>query len=278
MRTGWRLRHALRASSRHPWFMAATLKAWRRFSGAFRVRFVKFSSRKRLVYGGVLVAIVGGDGAGKSTAVQAVSRWLAKSFDTMPVHMGKPPRSWFTFIVDQLIRFSRLISMLFGGKRNSQRSTDSGLHSQIGPLQSLRCVCTARDRYRTYLKIRRFTSNGGIAICDRYPLPRVKRMDGPRLAHLEVKAQSLSRFSRFLVQMEKKYYRQIVAPDLLIVLRVPPDIAVQRKVEEDAESVRTRSQEIWELDWPQAYAHIVNASRSQAEVLSELKSLSWSNL
>jgi thymidylate kinase len=78
--------------------------------------------------------------------------------------------------------------------------------------------------------------------------------------------------------MEKRYYRQISAPDFLIVLRLPPDIAVQRKVEEDAESVRKRSQEIWELDWQQTNAHVVDASRSQAKVLSELKSLIWSKL
>ena len=94
MKTGWQLCHTLRASRRHSWFMAAALKAWHRFAGAFRIRFIKLSTRKRLVHGGALVVIAGGDGAGKSTAVQGLSRWLAKDFDTMPVHMGKPPRSW----------------------------------------------------------------------------------------------------------------------------------------------------------------------------------------
>ena len=278
MKTNRRLRHALRACRRYSWVMSATLKAWHRFAGAFRVRFLKLSTRKRLVHGGVLIAIVGGDGAGKSTAVHAVSRWLAKSFDTMPVHMGKPPRSWLTFVIDGIIRFSRLRDKLFGGKRNSHGFVGSGPRRRIGPFQSLRCICTARDRYRASVKMRRFTSNGGIAICDRYPLPQVKRMDGPRLGHLEEKAQSPSRFIQFLARMEKRYYRQISAPDFLIVLRVPPDIAVGRKVEEDAESVRKRSQEIWELDWQQTNAHVVDASRSQAKVLSELKSLIWSKL
>ena len=195
----------------------------------------------------------------------------------MPIHMGKPPRSWLTLVVDGVIKFSRLMNILSGGKRRSQRSAGSGSRTRIGPLQSLRCVCTARDRYRAYVKMRRFSSNGGIAICDRYPLPQVKRMDGPRLTHLK-EAQTISRFARFLAQMEKSYYHQVLAPDLLIVLRVHPNIAVQRKVEEDAESVRTRSQEIWELDWKQVNAHVVDASHPQAEVLSELKSFIWLKL
>jgi hypothetical protein len=278
MKACWRLRHALRASTCHPWLVATVLKAWHRLSGAFRVRFAKFSSRKRLVHGGLLVAIVGGDGAGKSTAVQEVSGWLAKDFDTMPVHMGKPPRSWLTFIVDGVIRFSRLMSLPFRGRMSSQSFTGGGHSSHLGPLLSLRCVCTARDRYRAYLKIRRFTSNGGVAISDRYPLPQVKRMDGPRLGHLEAKGQSLSRFIRFLTQVEKRYYCRISAPDLLVVLRVHPDIAVRRKTEEGADSVRARSQEIWELEWQQTDTHIVDASCSPAKVLSELKSLIWSKL
>jgi len=278
IRTGWRLRRALRTCCRYSWLVAVTLKTWRRFTGALRIRLAKLSSRKRLVYGGMLIAIVGGDGAGKSTAVQQVFHWLAKDFDVMPVHMGKPPRSWLTFIVDGVIRFCRLLDILFEGKRSPQHSASSGLRPGFDFLHALRCVCTARDRYKAYRKIRRFTSNGGIAICDRYPLPQVKRMDGPRLGHLEEKAKFSPRLTRFLAQMEEGYYRRILPPDLLIVLRVPPNMAVQRKVEENAESVRTRSQEIWELDWPQTYAYVVDASHPQAKVLSELKSLIWSKL
>ena len=196
----------------------------------------------------------------------------------MPVHLGKPARSCLTFVVDGVLGFGRLISKLSGKEREPHWSIDSDSRTGVGFFQALRYVCTARDRYRTYVKMRRFTSNGGIVICDRYPLPQVKRMDSPRLAHLGEKVRSFSRLVRFLAQMEEGYYRQILTPDLLIVLRVHPDIAVQRKVEEDAESVRTRSQEIWELDWLQTSAYVVDASHSQAKVLSELKSLIWSKL
>ena len=281
MKTGWRLRHALRASSRYSWFVAAMLRMWHRFAGKFRVRFIRFWSRKRLAHGGLLIAIVGGDGAGKSTAVQALSRWLAKDLDTMPVHLGKPPKSWLTHAVIQVLRVSYHTNRLLGGKRRLQRPSGSGLPTQVGPLRALRYVCVARDRYKTYLKARRCASNGVIAVCDRYPLPQVKPMDGPHLDHLEEVKETkklLLRVTRFLAQMEGRYYRQIQLPDLLIVLRVPPEIAAQRKMEEDAEFVRTRAQKIWELDWEQTQAHVIDASRPQAEVLSELKALIWSEL
>jgi thymidylate kinase len=81
-----------------------------------------------------------------------------------------------------------------------------------------------------------------------------------------------------LVKREKSYYDQIVAPELLIVLRVDPEIAVQRKTDEDANFVRERSTEIWELEWAHSGAHIIDASRPITDVLAELKALAWSEL
>jgi thymidylate kinase len=96
------------------------------------------------------------------------------------------------------------------------------------------------------------------------------------LEETERTGHSLSRTIRILVQRERDYYRRILAPDVLIVLRVAPDLAVRRKLEEIPASVRARSQEVWELDWRQTHAHVVDASRPQSEVLSEIKSIVWS--
>lgn len=65
---------------------------------------------------------------------------------------------------------------------------------------------------------------------------------------------------------------------MLIVLRVNPQIAVQRKTDEDATSVEKRSTEIWQLNWETTDAHIIDASKSKTEVASELKTLIWSRL
>ena len=83
---------------------------------------------------------------------------------------------------------------------------------------------------------------------------------------------------RRLIALEKGYYQQIMSPELLIVLKLNPEIAVRRKTDEDATTVRIRSTEIWELDWQQTPVHVIDASRSKAEVLSELKHLIWSTL
>jgi hypothetical protein len=62
------------------------------------------------------------------------------------------------------------------------------------------------------------------------------------------------------------------------VLLVDPSLAVQRKTDEDAISVRERSTEIWNLSWEDGGAYVVDGSQSKADVLAELKALLWSQL
>jgi thymidylate kinase len=80
------------------------------------------------------------------------------------------------------------------------------------------------------------------------------------------------------VRREKSYYDQIVTPELLIVLRVDPEVAVQRKTDEDATFVRERNTEIWELEWAHTEANTIDASKSLPDVLAELKALTWLEL
>jgi thymidylate kinase len=138
-------------------------------------------------------------------------------------------------------------------------------------------VCLAHDRYRAYAKARRFATNGGLVFCDRYPVPQISLMDGPQASRATHKGKT-NRLVVFLVRLEQRYYQQIMPPDVLIVLRVDPETAVQRRADQDAAVVRARSQEICAIDWRQTRAHIVDACRSKADVLAEIKQLIWSEL
>jgi thymidylate kinase len=114
-------------------------------------------------------------------------------------------------------------------------------------------------------------------ICDRFPLEQIKIMDGPQVERVtrEMKPNS---FIRMLAAVEDHYYRQIMLPDLLIVLRVDPEICVQRKTDETPDSVRSRSREIWNIDWCGTPAYIIDGSQSKSKVLSDVMNVVWSNL
>lgn len=274
---GRRLQNQLQAHARRARTPELCLRAWRRGVRAIRRRVLGTLPKPRLAHGGAMIAIVGGDGAGKSTAVQELYNWLARDFDTKKFHLGKPPWSWTTFAVRGTLKLARLFTA--SSHADSTLRNKANTISSVVPSRSqwLRQVCVARDRYRAYLKARRFATNGGIVICDRFPLSEVRLMDGPQLEQ-RVDASQRNRFTQFLTHRERHCYASILPPDLLIVLKVNPEIAVQRRTEENAARVRARSQEIWNLDWRQSRAHVVDASQSPADVLSELKYLIWSSL
>ena len=101
-------------------------------------------------------------------------------------------------------------------------------------------------------------------------------MDGPNIGRTLLRTSS--RFTRLLQQVEAWFYRHILPPDLLIVLRVDPEIAVRRKADEDGFYVRARSREIWETNWQDTRACVVDAGLPLEAVRAELRSLIWSEL
>ena len=85
--------------------------------------------------------------------------------------------------------------------------------------------------------------------------------------------------ARRLVGLEMSYYARIQPPDVLIVLRIDPAIAIQRRVEEDDPgSVRERAGEIFDIDWAGTPAVVIDASRPREEVASAIRRIVWSRL
>jgi ribose 1,5-bisphosphokinase PhnN len=85
--------------------------------------------------------------------------------------------------------------------------------------------------------------------------------------------------ARRLVRAERARYAAIGRPDVLLVLRVDPDTAVERKQGVDpAEFVRPRSAEVFAIDWQGTGALLLDASRPAEAVLADAQAAVWANL
>ena len=113
-------------------------------------------------------------------------------------------------------------------------------------------------------------------VCDRFPLAQLRSMDSARTVVFRDHA-ALGRLARRLVAYEARQYAAFTDPDLLAVLRVDPEVAVQRKTDEESAYVRHRSTEVWNVTWGDDVV-VVDASRPVADVLSELRAAVWDRL
>jgi thymidylate kinase len=219
-------------------------------------------SGQRLVSGGSVVALLGGDGSGKSTCADALEAWLESSIATVHLHLGRPTRSLATFAVGGALKLLRRL----------------GASSKtIAHLELLRFACTARDRYALYRRARRFATGGGIAICERYPLPESWALAGPSEAQGHALAAQ-SGLATAIRKWERRFYERMVAPDVVFLLRLDPDTAVSRKPTEPADYVRERARLTAETDWSRSGARIVDAAQPLPQVLATLKAELWSTL
>jgi thymidylate kinase len=231
---------------------------------------------KRLMAGGRLVAIVGGDGAGKSTLVNSLASWLNGPLDARVVHMGKPPRSPANMVVKGSLLVARKAGLVSNWLPNYPTPDEHGGRVP-GNAWLLWQLVTASDRRRQHRRARSLAGRGYVVICDRFPLDQVRLMDGPRTTW--VPTEELSPLARRIVAAEQRAYAGFSDPDLLLVLRVDPDTAVARKQGVDpADFVRPRSAEVFAADWGATDALVLDASRPAADVLAEARAAVWANL
>lgn len=244
------------------------VRVWRRCSWNFRRLAIPRSTKKRLADGGKVIALVGSDGAGKSTAVEALDGWLGSVFQTSRFHLGKPPTSPTARAVRAAMALGRI------GTDLTASGTDRPYRHRMvmDHLWAIRHLQIARSRYRAALAARQAAAQGGIALCDRYPFPGRLDMDGPMLD-----VDGHGRWYRYLAERERRWYLHIEPPDLVAVLRVDPEVAIARRREDDPDVVRKRARQVGSVDWTRVAA-VIDADRPFVMVLHDIQGAVWAAL
>jgi len=225
------------------------------------------------VGGGLIVALVGSDGSGKSTALQAIEDWLAPDLDVLRVHLGRPEWSRTTTFVRGSLKLGRMAARPFR-RRSAHRAREPGEPPSPTLTEIAWLACTARDRSLVYREATSAAARGRIVLCDRFPLTGLMRMDGPGVGRL-IEGTNPGPLTRFVHRREEHYYEPFTPPDVLFVLQIAAEVARDRKPEDDPDRVIRRSREILAIDWSGTGAIVLDASRPAAEIAAEIKQRIW---
>ena len=203
--------------------------------------------------GGKIIAFLGGDGAGKTTNISSLRGVLKSHFRVYILHIGRPDKTMFGYLLYQLHRVVKFIGLKSFGL-------------------CLYYLGIAIDRKSTYKKASKLKNSGAIVLLDRLPIKEIQTMDCPRI--------HVTNNYPFLSKIECKIYEGIKNVDLILVLRLNPEIALKRRPNDNVKELLNRSGSIWNLNWNDVKRNIIviNAADPLPEVKKEIIKHVWKEI
>ena len=178
-----------------------------------------FTKKKKILDPGLVVAVCGLDGSGKSSIVEALRKNFSENFSVKTYHLGRPRSNCLTLLINPLIIIYSLFKR-FSKKKEGQFSRNK----RISLVYAFRSLLLAYDRKIESQRAHRFGKKGYLVICDRYPGIITGKMDCPRI-YEDPKRGSLY---KFCYRLEKSLYMSIRPADAIMHLSVPLDEAIRR--------------------------------------------------
>jgi thymidylate kinase len=285
------LRHAVRRALR-PYERMGGMEARMRYAGArvshsrtlrplLRGRARSNLRRKSPLAGGLTVAVLGPDGAGKTTIVDELRGWLAWRLNMSVLYMGSAQPSASTRLLKSTSKGIRAADRALA-KLAGRAGGRSPLSALADLAMAVRYLGDAADRASRATSGQRLASRGAVVVFDRYPLPGVtledRMVDGPRIAQLG--ANSTKGLLGRLRRREEAMYRSIPPPDHVILLSLPVEVALSRKANRAPEAVAAKRQALAQADLASDGLSVisVDASRPTDEVMRDVKAELWQRL
>ena len=242
------------------------------------------ASRRSPNTGGIIVAIIGSDGSGKSTQVKALCTWLDWKVDVATAYFGSGDGkiSWHRAILRFFYRsFGALIrkSCKDNVKKNSISTLSTKEGSAIFKLFfAIYAVSLAQEKRGTIQKLVRARNKGMIIICDRYPQNQILGYnDGPLLQKWGDKRLIWRLFAR----IEKKLLSVFseVEPDLVLKLNVSKNTAKERKPETPIEMINNKIEAVKKLQFSSSCKiELIDANQEIDRVQMSLRNAVWKHI
>jgi hypothetical protein len=228
---------------------------------------------RRAPGGGIVVAVIGVDGSGKSTLTAEIRAWLGSEIDVLPTYFGtgdgRP-----SLLLLPLKLMVPLITPLLGTKpkgasHGSVSSRPPGvLYSMLLVLWAT--VLTVEKRLKL-LAARRAAGRGMVVVADRYAQNEILDFnDGPLMPRVKGAPRWLRRFEERPYALASR-----LPPELVIRLQATPEALAAREPDMDVAVIRDRLAALRRLTFPGARVVDVDAEQPLAEVIRATKCEIW---
>lgn len=221
----------------------------------------RFSGYRRKIFQdrGLFVAFVGADGAGKSTLVDDICKWLSWKVEFKRFYFGIPQGFPYR-------------TALNAGQRMQRMRMLRGLGDR---LYALAWLALARRRRKLFHQAAALGASGGVAVADRFPLREFRSMpqpmDGPRIS------KEIPGLPRIMGQYEEYVYDCLGRPDLLVVLAADFEVLRSRKTDIGMRNQQIKAEAVNALPEDRRFKRI-DASQPYDQVLLQAKRLLWEAL
>lgn len=262
------------------WFTRTKREVFWLYGGVMRrLGWSNYNANRRVSpSGGLVVAILGCDGAGKSTTLSYIKKEFNKKLDVVSIYFGSGDGS------SSLLRKPmKLVARKVGGKgvghavekeyeEKKKVSLKSRLYSVAKVLWAVTLAKEKKTKQRQMVKAR---NNGLLVLTDRYPQSNMPgASDGPLLSRY----QNRKGLMKIISDWEQRVYESfsVNPPDLTIKLMVPTDVAIARKPEMTVEEIDNKKNIVMGMNISEHTA-VIDTSRpfeiTRGEVMKEIWNL-----
>jgi hypothetical protein len=239
-------------------------------------------STRTLPQGGLYVAVLGVDGAGKSTLTEELARWLAREVAVTTTYGGSGkgsaslPRRAMQTVGAWRRRFFRA-PVASPARAAAPERAEPARPPSFARLVWL--LALTRERRRRSATARRAKGLGMVVISDRIPQSQFPGWnDGPRLRPWLLDRSMLRRYA---ARREAAAFQvaDLAPPDLVLKLHISPQLASQRKPETPAQQLRTGARMVQGLRFPATTTVVdLDAEQPLHLVVLQAKRALWESL